>query len=172
LGLAHAGRTGWIRPVGVCAAGALFVVDRVLALFVDGSDTATEVTRLWIPLLFVGVVHAVSSGVAGRIGRTLQWATVAYIGLVSYAIYLLHPFIEEVLQSAADRFSLPIPSHGLTLFALVSVVSIGAATVSWRLVEAPINRRKDRFPYVPAARRSRSPSVGPTIGVVLEPSLE
>jgi peptidoglycan/LPS O-acetylase OafA/YrhL len=171
LGLGAALAWAWRTPVGparfvrwaVGAAGALFVVDRVLALFVDGSDTATSVTRLWIPLMFVGVVHAVSSGVAGRIGRTLQWAPVAYIGLVSYGIYLLHPFTEHVLHSAADRFSLPIPGHGLMLFALVSVVSIGVATLSWNLVEAPINRRKDRFPYVPVARRSRSPSVGPIV---------
>lgn len=46
------------------------------------------------------------------------------------------------------------------MFLLYSAISVGVATVSWYLIELPINRQKRRFPYPPLAPTPRAPQGG------------
>jgi peptidoglycan/LPS O-acetylase OafA/YrhL len=73
------------------------------------------------------------------------------VGIISYGIYLLHLFVMPVFEIVQRRlFDLPIPEdRGITQFVFVGSVSIGAAALSWIVVESPINRLKSRFPYAP-----------------------
>jgi peptidoglycan/LPS O-acetylase OafA/YrhL len=160
-----------VRWLGVLAL-VILATEVVLSRVVDGSSAITDI---WWPLLFVWIVHRTARGVTGPVGRMLQWRWLAYIGLVSYGIYLFHLFVVPVGEIAEDRLGvdLPIPELGLMRFVVVAVVSIAVAAASWTLFERPINDQKRRFPYIRRAsaapsgslatppRNAPAPSVGP-----------
>jgi peptidoglycan/LPS O-acetylase OafA/YrhL len=85
--------------------------------------------------------------------RVLAWAPLAWLGLVSYGIYLYHLAIAEVLGEQADpgHFSasglgLVSRFHHLTtpiLFVLTALLSAAAAAISYYVVELPFLRRKE-----------------------------
>jgi peptidoglycan/LPS O-acetylase OafA/YrhL len=91
----------------------------------------------------------------GVVRRFLQWCPVAYLGTISYGIYLWHQaFIKKVHQwggwtpgsgePAIMSFRGNFAVHVLAALALSALV----ASASWYLVERPVLRRKHR-PLVP-----------------------
>jgi len=79
----------------------------------------------------------------GPVRRVLRWAPVAFLGTISYGIYLWHQgFIKKVHQWGGwDDIALPngpFLVHAGGAFALTVVV----ATASWYLVERPLLGRK------------------------------
>mgnify|MGYP003382435041 CR=1 FL=1 len=79
----------------------------------------------------------------------LELAPVRYVGRISYGIYLYHLFLIAIGREVASRYGYPQFPKGLSMFLLYSAISILIATLSWYLIEAPINRQKRRFPYPP-----------------------
>ncbi len=84
--------------------------------------------------------------------------TAVYIGKVSYGMYLLHNFVFNeyhtperhpsrlllgYLESVWPGFESLVPLK-IILFYLIT---LGLATISWRLLEQPVNRLKDKFGY-------------------------
>jgi peptidoglycan/LPS O-acetylase OafA/YrhL len=87
----------------------------------------------------------------GPVRRFLQWAPLAYLGTISYGIYLWHQaFLKKVHEwggwapdageAAIMSFRGNLAVHVLAALALSVVV----ATASWYLVERPMLRRKHR----------------------------
>ncbi|MEA2455994.1 MAG: hypothetical protein QOI45_2256 [Thermoleophilaceae bacterium] len=87
----------------------------------------------------------------GFVRRALGFTPIAWLGLVSYALYLYHLTVAEFLMLPADdHFSQP--GLGLLddvhfaaapiMFLLTLAVSGALATASWYLVELPFLRRK------------------------------
>ena len=89
---------------------------------------------------------------AGGLGRLLVWRPLAWIGLVSYGIYLWHLDVLREL-AATDAPGVVVAGAGLVLS-----VALGAA--SWYLVERNAIRAGHRAP-APAAR---GPAPGPAGG--------
>jgi peptidoglycan/LPS O-acetylase OafA/YrhL len=89
-----------------------------------------------------------------RLIRVLEWPPLAYVGKVSYGVYLFQSGAIDLLQ---DAVGIPTTSLGKLLFtAGAFALAILAATVSYRFLEAPILKLKGRF----APRRTPSlPSV-------------
>ncbi|MDW3214149.1 MAG: acyltransferase [Ilumatobacteraceae bacterium] len=145
------GASLFVRWCGI-AGVALLAVNRIAAF--NDADTIAGVTRMSIPLICIVVVHAACRGVPGPIGRFLESTPMTHIGVVSYGMYLLHPFIEQSARTAGDKVGVSVPEYGVVLFVAVTMVTVLASTASWRLFEAPINRRKVHHPYVPAAHRA------------------
>ena len=141
-------------------------VDRIvtwigaLAVFVFALDVATAhvswmpdispMTHVWWPLLFTWLVHHVARGVRGPAVHVLTWRPLVYAGTISYGIYLFHLFVVPVSEIVERNFgvNVPIPGDGVGRFVAVSVVSIAVASLSWTVLERPINEQKHRFPYV------------------------
>lgn len=95
----------------------------------------------WPRLLF-HVATAVSLGGAvlaqsHRMIRALEWRPLAYIGTISYGVYLLHKFSMHV--------ALKLGAEGLTYFAASLLGSIAIARLSYKYFEAPLLRLKHRF---------------------------
>lgn len=82
-----------------------------------------------------------------RIVRLLEWRPLAYIGVVSYGVYLLHKFTLHVTQRGLDALAISAPE---ARFVLVLIAAVALAALSHRFIEAPMLRLKSRF----SARRS------------------
>jgi peptidoglycan/LPS O-acetylase OafA/YrhL len=110
----------------------------------------SPVTWIGWSLVFVWVVHHVARGLPGRAGAAMRWRPLAYIGIISYGIYMFHLFVVPVAEIAERHIGvdLPIPALGWGRLVVVAVVSIAAAAASWTFFERPINTRKRHFPYI------------------------
>lgn len=69
----------------------------------------------------------------------LQWRPLAFIGVISYGMYLLHMVAANVLSTILHQ------GHGLLLFAATLGVSIIAGHLSFRYFETPVLKFKRRF---------------------------
>jgi peptidoglycan/LPS O-acetylase OafA/YrhL len=96
---------------------------------------------------------------SGAIGRLLNWRPVAWLGLISYGIYLYH-------QPIADKLNGGITSGGnstlrfLGLAPATAAIAIAAAAASYYVVERPLLR----FKYRRAPRRAaalQAPAASP-----------
>ena len=120
-------------------------------LLLHGLDVLVGVRRIFFDLAIamagVALVDATSRGFDGMVGRLLSAGPVVYAGVISYGIYVWHPFVAHYVRAAwcpeAD-FSNPrfYASAVVTL-----VVSFAIASLSWFLFERPITRLKRHFDY-------------------------
>lgn len=95
-------------------------------------------------IVFAWLVFRAAEGFGGAFGRLLSAAPVVYLGRISYGAYLAHGFAGVMLALVGvNSRELAEPWRFLAL----SAVTLGAAMLSWHLMEAPINALKTRFPY-------------------------
>jgi peptidoglycan/LPS O-acetylase OafA/YrhL len=114
-------------------------------------------------LAFAWVIGLAVRGGAPLLNKVLGSPAPAYIGKISYGIYVYHPFIDALYAHVVET-SRVAPMHWLVRFSVVTLASIGAAAISWHLLEAPINALKRYFPYAVAGKRPILPELvsGPT----------
>jgi peptidoglycan/LPS O-acetylase OafA/YrhL len=89
---------------------------------------------------FVILVARTATGFDGNIGRFLSNPGLVFAGRISYGLYIYHVLVAMVLDRwlpSQMRFVVTIPSLRLVVFGIVTVLT---ATLSWRLLEQPINR--------------------------------
>jgi peptidoglycan/LPS O-acetylase OafA/YrhL len=83
--------------------------------------------------------------------RVLEHSWVRYVGKISYAIYLFHRIVHQVLVFALYRLRIPlrreIASQDAVFVMLELVVVIAAASCSWWFFERPILSLKRHFDY-------------------------
>jgi peptidoglycan/LPS O-acetylase OafA/YrhL len=70
----------------------------------------------------------------------LSWRPLAYIGSISYGMYLLHGMAYAVVRKAGF-----IPARSVAEFVTATLVTIAVAALSYRLFESRFLRLKDRF---------------------------
>ncbi len=139
-------RSRWIPLIALV----LFVAWKAAQQTDDGGTIELTASGLWFPLLAVWVVDRASSGIRGPLRRVLEWRPLAFVGTISYGIYLMHRFVMAAMFEGNYKLELglPTPARGPKRFVFVTVIAIVAAIVSWFVVERPINALKGRFPYV------------------------
>jgi peptidoglycan/LPS O-acetylase OafA/YrhL len=115
---------------------------------------------LGIALCSVAVVYVATTEGPSLLRRVLEWGPLRFFGRISYGIYLYHLFLIAIGREVAHRYGVDQLPRGLSMFLLYSAISVGVATVSWYLIELPINRQKRRFPYPPLAPTPRVPQGG------------
>ncbi|MEP6732346.1 MAG: acyltransferase [bacterium] len=140
------GRRPWIfRAMLVGLVAELFRV----ALFVFPVSHGLAIRQLLNTLPFAMVcVWLVDLAAQDRLANWLRNRWLARLGLVSYAVYVMHRYVMHFLGFDRER--------GWGVFALVLAATIVLATLSWHFFEGPINRLKRFFPYVPHDSRSRA----------------
>ena len=91
------------------------------------------------------------------INRFLQNKSLLYIGTISYGIYVFHypilyyctyifdPFWAKIDFSFLGRFQKYTWHTWIIKFPLYSLLSIGLAALSYKFIETPILKLKDRF---------------------------
>jgi peptidoglycan/LPS O-acetylase OafA/YrhL len=96
-----------------------------------------------IHLALVALVAACVLREDHALSGPMRWAPAAFIGSISYGMYLLHMLsanaAEKLLAAGA------ISSHGYAVFPLALVITTCAAYVSFRYFETPFLRLKSRF---------------------------
>ncbi|UTA66796.1 acyltransferase [Emticicia sp. 21SJ11W-3] len=110
--------------------------------------------RLFESLLALFLVGNAAYNFGGIARFVLENKVAVYLGRISYGIYIYHNFIYNYYHSGPlhptvrvlDK--LPFIAHHLPLkFIFLYAVTVAAATVSWFLIEKPINQWKDKFGY-------------------------
>ena len=93
----------------------------------------------------------------GLVRKFLCWAPMAYLGLVSYGIYLWHEaWIAQVFSwFGYTVFDAPI----IPVILLGAALTILTATASYYLVERPALRFKDRPPWRGRPKPTPTPAV-------------
>ena len=97
-----------------------------------------------VHVLFCLALLAMVINPRGVFSRTLQSRVLAYLGSISYGIYLYHTFIIWFLQKACD--SRHVALTPMQQFLVVAPVTIGVAALSFRFIETPIMLRRHPAP--------------------------
>ncbi|GAA2276460.1 hypothetical protein GCM10010149_19520 [Nonomuraea roseoviolacea subsp. roseoviolacea] len=142
------GRAGWVALVPLAA----------LWLGRDEPGLQTATAAAWITF---------AAGMALR--RRGVPAALAWLGLVSYSVYLLHPLLlESVEWFWPEPATVPLGSR-LAVLAGVVALLLGLSALTWRLVEAPAQRLGRRLvgggeaarrPLTPGASEGPRPGAG------------
>lgn len=103
---------------------------------------------------FGWLVSRASSSFKGPVGNLLELRPIRYIGRISYGIYILHGFMPVILFYLLKWSHLSLREDSGLRFLLLVGMSVAAASVSWRLLENPINSYKRYFEYARTGRRS------------------
>ena len=106
---------------------------------------------LGLALLSTAAVYLATTTGPSIVRRALEVAPLRFLGRISYGMYLYHLFLIPIGRAAARRYEWPELARGWTMFFVYGAITIILATISWYLIEAPINAQKRRFPYPPAA---------------------
>jgi peptidoglycan/LPS O-acetylase OafA/YrhL len=106
-------------------------------------------------LIAVWVIAHIANGVGGvrgLAGRAMSFGPSVYMGRISYGIYVYHYFVPDVMKPVFAR--LHVREQGFWFGVICFSVTIAVASLSWFLLENPINSLKNRFSI--SSRRLKS----------------
>ncbi len=89
-----------------------------------------------------------------RVTAWMRMPVLQYMGQISYAAYLFHWPVANILTSAAERLKAPAMDQGIVRIVLIYVATFGLSALSWHVFEKPMAMLKDRL--FPAARLGAS----------------
>jgi peptidoglycan/LPS O-acetylase OafA/YrhL len=98
-------------------------------------------------LLFTCLVAAAARGFKGFVGKLLESKLIVYLGKISYGIYLIHAFMPEIAYRTLDYCGLSSYASPLLVAVFSTVATIVVATITWHILERPINELKRFFQY-------------------------
>lgn len=134
----------WGHRLGRGLAWALLPAVGVIAVAAFTWDSGHSSARAFVSMTVIAVAFAVTVGTLylnpqNPLSRVLATKPFVYIGKRSYALYLWHYPIFTVMQMTL------VPSNGPLRMAIQFALSLLAAELSWRLIEVPSGRLKDRL---------------------------
>lgn len=134
-----------IGRLGPTLRGTLMEVAAVGIMLLFVSSTGWETPSLLAPIVFAVLVATFSSQ-TGVVSKVLMNRGLVFLGTLSYSIYMLHAFVVWRVVGAArhfapgeivhERFGAKL-WHGDLAYAAYLIFVIGAAWLSYKLIEAP-----------------------------------
>jgi peptidoglycan/LPS O-acetylase OafA/YrhL len=110
--------------------------------------------QTFVDMIFGWVIVNAARGFSGWFGRLLQWSPIAYLGKISYGLYVFHNL--AVYGVVFGVWYLHFPEMCLKAEWLLRlelpILTIAAAALSWHFFEKPLNDLKRYFPYNASTR--------------------
>lgn len=106
-------------------------------------------------LSFFIILRASENRFKGIFKIILENRFITYSGKISYGLYVFHLFIPTLFYYIAPRIGLSI-SNKYTFFIAAYLLTFLVAHISWRFIELPINKMKNRVPYIKSVHNSGS----------------
>jgi peptidoglycan/LPS O-acetylase OafA/YrhL len=138
-GRLKASRSGWLL--------ALFCLSMLTVAAVLRNSDPTKLKSVLVEPLeagaFVILVARTAIGFDGIMARFLSNTGLVFAGRISYGLYIYHILVATLFERwlpSQLRFLIAIPSLRLVVFGIVTLFT---AALSWRLLEQPINRRRE-----------------------------
>ena len=108
------------------------------------TDPWVATIEIWEAVFIGWFIAATAQGWTGWFGRFLSWPPLVYVGQISLGIYLYHILVHILLGPWLDRWGITPAAHNTLRVWLLSGLSIGAAALSWHLMEKPLSKFKPR----------------------------
>ena len=100
--------------------------------------------KLWVHLTFTMLLASLVIREDHLARPILTFGPIARLGVISYGIYLYHVWIIAFFESAAHRLHLG-PLNKPILFVAVTAATVAVAEASYRFIERPLLKVKERF---------------------------
>jgi peptidoglycan/LPS O-acetylase OafA/YrhL len=101
-------------------------------------------------------------------GGPFDWPAVRHLGRISYGIYVYHYFVPWTLALRWPEFANPQgAAQKLSTAAILTLITLAVAEISWQCVEKPVLRWKDRLDGLgraPVPPLAASPAAAPVDG--------
>ena len=123
----------------------LFVVVNALSmlwLMPSYAMTSVLLFRLNVAVLALALIDRASLGIGGPARRLLENPALIYVGQISYGMYLFHLFIPDLYA----WLRLPVFAQSGLMFVAWLILLLLLATLSWQLLDKPLNSLKKRYP--------------------------
>lgn len=162
-------RTRWYPEVRARLARGLVPVLAIasIVLLATQLDRTTWFGRTFgytvVAIAFVSLVILVLEHRGEAVTRVLRVRPLQYLGKLCFGLYLLHRPADTVVSALVARTDLDGTS--LVWIPVKLAVAVGFATISWRVLERPFLRLKDRF--ASSRHPSRIPLRATVVGLVL-----
>lgn len=130
--------------------GGLFIICCYRFIFIGAEDAlALSIFRLCISGLCLWIVcNCLSNKQTGIVYWVLESRIIRYIGKVGYGVYLYHvmaPIITNYLIQQLDLFSTMHFARSFIILLMNFLITLVIASLSWYLIETPIQHFKKRF---------------------------
>ena len=147
------------RRAGLLPAGVVALLAYLALWFLSRDTLAFAVLGRTLTAVFFGaLVAAAADGLRGPAGALLAWKPIVWLGMISYGLYIWHPFVPKAYVLAVGTLGLDAQIFGLQyirlplLAALLLLVTSG----SYYLLERPIRSLRARFGDASASRACRT----------------
>ena len=148
-----------VRPAAACALLLLAVTAAIKGRLNDGNPWMYTIGFTALAIAFAGLVHEVSGPGRSPLRRVFENRLLRVLGKYSYAIYVLHPLLRDVVDEVlpVERLIARLGSLGAVLWLAVAFfVVLAAAWASWHLFEKRFLTLKRYFEYEPRRERGRA----------------
>jgi peptidoglycan/LPS O-acetylase OafA/YrhL len=112
-----------------------------------GFDTAWIHSAETLEALFFGwLILRAAIGFTGFWGRALQFPSLVYTGVISYALYVFHPLLHTFVETTFKKIHFPSNPENIFLITTTFVLTFLAGILSWHLLEKPLISSKTKVP--------------------------
>jgi peptidoglycan/LPS O-acetylase OafA/YrhL len=141
----------WLALLAGGLATAVLVIGGQLSVIPPGTPVGLALGFTSLSILGVGVILHVRNHQRSRLTRMLAWPPLAWIGQLSYAMYLVHmPMIDLGRRIVLSRGVAPTIGNFIGCVAAFVMLTAAAAAVLHYAVELPFLRLKSRVPGSPS----------------------
>jgi peptidoglycan/LPS O-acetylase OafA/YrhL len=135
------------------------VVLSVVGVFMERSGHLVAVAIMITPSVWVCAAIVLHAAVekTGSFVAFLSWPPLRYVGRISYGLYVYHAFVPVIMARLGfNAWALAPGKIGVLInVAVLSLVSLIIAGLSWHFIERPILSLMNAFDLNPFARAAR-----------------